>query len=100
MRNLPIRPSVAGALVDRRNSGVKLEAGAILASRASPVRDARFIRREMKKVFNIWFVEPIFLKISPSDGRNVPVGPSQTLPVKDFLPGEEPGLCGAWLPRV
>ena len=35
--------------------------GAILASRVSPVRDARFIRRGMKKVFSLWLAEPIFL---------------------------------------
>ena len=62
--------------------------GAILASRVSPVRDARFIRRGMKKVFSLWFAEPIFFMFSPPDGRNDPVDPAQTLFGKGFLQGE------------
>jgi hypothetical protein len=54
----------------------------------------------MKKVFNTWFKEPIFLKFSPADGRIEPVDPSQTLFGKGFLPGAEPSPCGASLLRV
>ena len=43
----------------------KSKRGAILASRVSPVRDARFIRRGMKKVFGPWFEEPIFFEVFP-----------------------------------
>ena len=74
--------------------------GAILASRVSPVRDARFIRREMKKVFATLFAEPIFFEVSRNDGRNDPVGPSQNRSGKGFPPGGEPAPCGALLPRV
>jgi hypothetical protein len=68
--------------------------GAIRASRVSPVRDARFIRRGMKKVFNLWFGEPIFLKFPPIECRNDPADAAQNLLGRGFLQGESRAPAG------